>query len=39
MYGGEDNAYTVLVATPEGRMHLEDVVIHDMIILKWILKK
>jgi hypothetical protein len=39
MYDGEDNAYTVLVATREGRRHLEDVVIHDIIILKWILQK
>jgi len=39
MYGGDDNAYSVLVATPEGKGHLEDVGIPDRIILKWILKK
>jgi hypothetical protein len=33
------NTYTVLVAKPEVRNHLEDVGIHRMIILKWVLKK
>jgi len=28
-----------LVATPEGKGHLEDVGVQDRIILKWILKK
>jgi hypothetical protein len=39
MYGGDDNAYSVLVATSEGKGHLEDGGIQDRIILKWILKK
>jgi hypothetical protein len=39
MYGGDDNAYSVLVATPEGKGHLKDVSIQDRIILKWILKQ
>jgi len=39
MYGSDDNAYSVLVATPEGKGHFEDAGIHDRKILKWILKK
>jgi hypothetical protein len=39
LYDVDNNAYRVSVATPEGKRHLENVGIHDRIILKWILKK